>query len=247
MEEELQLKKRFSELYERSESRGCYVFTDFLNLAEQDILIRSVPKYSFAFFGGYENAERKLAVFGNEEKCGYTEEPPVVCVEISPLQQKFADELTHRDFLGALMSLGIKRETLGDIIVYNNRGYLFCLSSVSRYIVENCVSIKHTTVNCKEVDSPPVESIALPDESEIVVPALRCDAVLAAVYNLSRSESKKFFLQKLVFINSACCEDPSRVLKENDIVSLRGKGRFIYCGEKLVTKKNRLRVTVRVF
>ena len=247
MDEELQLKKRFEELYNRSYGGGCYCYSDFLTLARQDVLVRTVPKNGYSFFGGYENAERKIAVFGSEDICGYTETPPVCCVKIEPLSQKFADNLTHRDFLGSLMALGIKRETLGDIIVYENTGFLFCLETIAPYIIENCTAVRHTSVVCSVVDAPPVDSVKLPDETELVTASLRCDAVIAAVYKLSRSESQKLFEQKLVFINSANCLSASQVLNENDLVSVRGRGRFIFCGQVYTTKKGRLRIAVRVF
>lgn len=247
MDEIQQIKSRLVELSERSFSRGIYAYSEFLSLAGQDILSKSLPPSRYRLFGGYESAERRIACFGSESLCGYAEEPPIVCVEIAPASQKFADELTHRDLLGALMALGIRREVLGDIILCNNVGYLFCLDTIAPYIVENFIQAKHTTVRCRTVDAPPVESVALPDESEVVVQSVRCDAVISAVYDLSRGESQSLFTQKLIFINGANCLSPSKTLNENDVVSVRGKGRFIYCGEKLVTKKGKLRVIVRVF
>ena len=98
------IEKRFEELNERAYERGYNTFSDFLNMEEQSVL-----KSTFipcVLFGGYSMAERVVAGFGedlNDEKF------PIVCVCAKPLIQKFADELTHRDFLGALMNLGIKR------------------------------------------------------------------------------------------------------------------------------------------
>ncbi len=247
MDEELQLKKRLEELYNRSYNNGCYAYSDFLTLAQQDVLVKTVAKNGYSLYGGYDNAERRVACFGSESICGYSDTPPVCCVKIEPLQQKFADNLTHRDFLGSLMALGIKRETLGDIIVFENTGYLFCLETIAPYIVENCTSVRHTSVRCAVVDAPPVDSVKLPDESEFVTSSVRCDAVIAAVYKLSRNESQKLFEQKLVFINSANCLSASQTLNENDLVSVRGKGRFIFCRQILTTKKGRMRIAVRVF
>lgn len=247
MDEEQQLKNRLTELSERSYSRGCYCFSDFLTLAQQNILLTTVPNNRFSLFGGYEHAERRIACFGSEEICGYEQAPPIVCIEIKPVSQRFADTLAHRDLLGALMALGIKRETLGDIIIHNNRGYVFCLETVARFITENLTETRHTTVTCCQVDSPPVDSIALPVESEVVAASERCDALVSAVWGLSRSESAGLFEQKLVFIDGAQCKSPSKPIQSGNIVSVRGKGRFIFCGVKLVTKKGRLRATVRIF
>ena len=106
-----QLKKRFEELEDRAETRGYAVYSDFLTLAEQDVLLSAVP--CAELIGGYIAAERKIACFGES----YGAEPPCVWIKIAPRQQKFADKLTHRDFLGSLLGLGIKRELLGDIIL----------------------------------------------------------------------------------------------------------------------------------
>lgn len=247
MNESEQIKKRLSELSERSYQRGVYEYSEFLNMAEQDALTRIMPPNRYRLWGGYDNAERRLACFGSNALCGYEETPPVACIKISPLQQKFADALTHRDFLGSLMALGIRREVLGDIILHENVGYLFCLDTIAPYIIENLIQVRHTSVACETVDAPPVESTQLPPESEFVVAGLRCDAVIAAVYNLSRSESQALFAQKVVFINAALCQSPAKALAEGDVVSVRGKGRFLYSGEKLTTKKGKLRIIARVY
>lgn len=78
----------------------------------------------YATFGGYDGAERAVAAFGNG--CQYAEFP-VKIIKAEPLSQKFADKLSHRDFLGSLMGLGIKRNVLGDIVIKENTGYIFAL------------------------------------------------------------------------------------------------------------------------
>lgn len=247
MDDSEQIKKRLLELSERSYQRGIYAYSEFLNLAEQDVLSRAVPPNRYRLWGGYDTAERRVACFGSEALCGYEDSPPVTCLKISPLQQKFADDLTHRDFLGSLMALGIRREVLGDIILHENVGYLFCLDTIAPYIAENLIQVRHTSVECEQVDGPPVESVALPPPSEYVVSALRADAVIAAVYNLSRSESQALFAQKTVYVNAALCQSAAKVLKAGDIVSVRGRGRFLFGGEKLTTKKGKLRIIAHVY
>ena len=98
--------------------------------------------------GGYDAAERKLACFGDEELCGYVEDPPICCIRIEPVNAKFSDALTHRDFLGSVMGLGLKREVLGDIVLEDNCGYLFCHDTVAPYIIEQLNQVRHTTVRC---------------------------------------------------------------------------------------------------
>lgn len=247
-QEQQQLAKRFIELSNRSESRGIYLFTNFLTLAEQSILDeikRSIGRYSF--FGGYPGAERQVVCFGDERELGYEPIFPICCVEISPKNAKFADKLGHRDFLGSLMSLGFTRERLGDIVIDDNVAYLFCLESSAEYICQNLDSVKHTSLNCRVLDELPEVMKKEPDESEINVASERIDAVIASVFNLSRSASQKLFLQKLVYVNSTECSSASMELKEGDLVSVRHSGRFIYGGVAKTTKKGRLRVVIKKF
>ena len=195
-------------------------------------------------FGGYENAERVVIGFGEEIK---NEDFPICCIKIEPLQQKFADKLSHRDFLGSLMNLGINRSTLGDIIIDDNCGYLFCLESISDYILENLTRVKHTSVKCTIISADKELKIKEPEEKEIIVSSIRADAIIGAVYKLSRNQVSALFSQQLVFINSKCITKPSAFLRENDVVSVRHKGRFVFCGELRKTKKDRVIVEVKVF
>jgi RNA-binding protein YlmH len=196
--------------------------------------------------GGYDGAERRIAVFGSEELCHWVEEPPIVCVKISPVAQKFADKLIHRDFLGSLMALGIRREVMGDIVICDNCGYLFCLESIADYIISELVSVRKTTVSCSISDFP--ETILTPPPiKELVVASERLDAVIAAVYKISRSESQSLISGGKVFLSGKLCLSSSEQIDDGTIVSVRGMGRFSYEGIERETKKGKLRVSVRVY
>ena len=113
-----------AELYNKADRGGYFTFTDFLGLSEQSALNELTAKFhprSLTLFGGAEGAERIMVRFGNPEEIGYEEPFPIHCVKIEPLSQKFADKLTHRDFLGSLIALGIYREVLGDIVISADR------------------------------------------------------------------------------------------------------------------------------
>lgn len=200
--------------------------------------------YGATLFGGYNNAERCVAGFG-EEVNEY--EFPIVCIKIEPAQQKFADKLTHRDFLGSLMNLGINRNTLGDIKIKDNIGYLFCLEAISQYILDSVTRIKHTTVKCELIDELPDFINELPEPEEIIVSSLRADAIVAAIYKLSRNQATQLFNQERVFINSKVAYKESLMLKEGDIVSVRGFGKFIFEDTVRKTKKERNIVSVRIY
>ena len=246
-EDEKRLQKRFAELASRAASRGCWTNTEFLTTAEQDLLQRTKLDAPYVLSGGYDGAERRLALFGAEELCGYEAVPPAVCLKIEPAAPKFAETLTHRDYLGALMGLGIRREVLGDIVLQGNAAYLFCMDSIAGFILENCTQIRRTAVTVTRAEALP-ELLAQPPElTEIIVASERLDAVVAAVWKLSRSEAKQLADDGRVYLNSCLTETPAAELRPGDMVSLRGFGRFLYEGTAAETRKGRLRVKIRRF
>lgn len=246
MAEDEQLKMRFSELAERAERNACYTETKFLNQAEQSVLLSLRTAAPYMLTGGYEGAERRVAVFGSEDETGYPYEEDIACILIEPVNPRFADELTHRDYLGSVMALGITREMLGDIIVTEGGGYLFCLRTIAEHIMNSLSEIKHTTVKCA-LSAPPEECAAEPPHISFVVSSERLDAVIAAVYRISRESAKNLCEKGLVFVNSREAAKGGAQIPENAIVSVRGKGRFRFIGVSRETKKGRLRVEAAVW
>ena len=243
------IKNRFSELARRAYSRECYVYSDFLDMAEQDVLNKMKFDKSAAAYklvGGHELAERKIACFGDETSIGYTQSPPIVCIRISPVSKKFADALSHRDFLGSLMALGLKRSVFGDIIIDENEAHLFCLESVSSCVTEQLDKVKNTSVECAITETPEI-AIKLPEQSSLNIASERLDAMIAAVYKLSRSESQELIIQGKAYVDGRLNENVSFMPSPGSIVSVRGSGRFLYEGIERETKKGRLRVLVRIF
>lgn len=244
------LKKRLTELAHRAFSQERYASTEFLSAAEQDTLLglcfdnKSAP---FALYGGYENAERRVALFGSEELCGYEETPPIACVRIAPAAEKFAEALTHRDYLGALMGLGVRRGVTGDILINGKEAYLFCLDTVADFIVSEVKQVRQTNVVCAAVDALPAFAVTPPKEASLNVASERLDAVVAAVYKLSRSDSQELFERDKVFVNSRLTGNTSFQPSPGDVISVRGYGRFIYDGVAKQTRKGRLFVDVRIY
>lgn len=238
MNEKELFKKRISELSNRAYQRGYSTYSNFLNMDEISTVLATDLQLKPNLFGGYNNAERCVCGFGDELYF------PIVCVEIKPSQQKFADKLSHRDFLGSLMNLGIEREMLGDIKINDNVGYLFCLDKISEYIVENLNRIKHTTVKCEIIDEIPEFLNETPEAEEIIVSSIRIDTVVAKVFNMSRNAVSQLVNQQKIFINSKLIYKDSILLKENDIVSVRGYGKFIYVEPINETKKHKIVISV---
>ena len=245
MENEVeQLKKRILELARRAEARGVPVETEFLTPAEQLELTRLRPG-PFAFDGGFEAAERRCAVLLPWDGCEW--ESRVVCLEIAPTGEKFAGELSHRDYLGSLMALGLRRETMGDIVVQGKRAYLFCLESVAGYISQQLEQVRRTHVRVGVCDPGCVQPPEAPRESSVTVSSARLDALVAAVYRLSRGEAQRLFERELVLVNSLPPRSPGLAAKEGDVISVRGHGRFVFLAAAGETRKGRTRALVRVY
>ena len=246
MDDEKLLAGRLNDLSKRAQQRDSYAYSEFLTLYEQSLLNSMRFETDVGTWGGFDSAERRIACFKGRD-CIYQEDPPVVCICVTPVSRKYADELSHRDFLGSLIGLGLRRELIGDIILSENTGYVFCLDSISDFIISELKKIRHTDVICKIVKEMPTSAGTDPGISRIVISSERLDAVISAVYKISRSESQKLFGIGKVFINGSVKECFTDSPKSGDIVSVRGIGRFIYEGVASETKKGRLSALVRVF
>lgn len=244
---EAQIIKRFTELADKSDKNSQYIFTDFLSLAEQDLFYQAMQSYpgeSYSLFGGMDGTERMMGRFGSMESFGYEVDYPIQCIIICPLIEKFAENLTHRDYLGALMNLGIERSMLGDILIRGKNAYLFCVDRMADYIIEHMDKVRHTSVKCIKSASVPKEVSVELQYQEIIVSANRADAVVSKVYNLSRSQSLTLFRGKKVYVNGRIYENNSGILKEDSVISVRGYGKFQYKGIVRETQKGKIRVQI---
>ena len=246
------LQKRFEDLAEKSYRQNIYTFTNFLGMSEISCFheIKSRFKHvGYTMFGEEIECERLLIRFGLEENLGYEEKFPVCLLEITPLMQKFADKLGHRDFLGAIINLGIERSTIGDIFIKDNVGYVFCLNSIAEYIIENLDKIKHTTIKTRIVPMENVECFVKPEfvPSVVTTSSERIDGIISKLYNVSRNQSVELFRQGKVFVNGRLCENNSCFLKKDDVITVRGFGKFIYQGVQRETKKGKLSISVLLY
>ena len=250
--EELLLKKRFLDLKRAADNRTIPAFSDFLNSNEISLLhgLQSeFPKGTFRTFGGYEYAERQMAMF-LPDAFFYEEEDfpyPIAVLEIRPVSKKFAEALNHRDFLGSLMNLGIERSLLGDILVKENEAFLFCCERIASYICDNLFRVKHTQI---QVQISNLTEFSFEPEFESVtgsVASLRLDAVLAMVYKKSRSEMNAQITAGLVFVNQRLVQNTSHILKENDVIYFRGYGKFLLDSIGGQSKKGKTYIIVRKF
>lgn len=241
LENELELtKKRLAELSRRAYERGVRTFSEFLTPGEQTELGRMRLAEPCVLDGGYSEAERRVAVFGGESA-------PICYLEIAPVSPKFAEELTHRDYLGSLMGLGLRRSVLGDIVLAGGGAYVFCLESVAGHIADGLTQVRRTNVHVTPVESLPESVTAPPEETTLTAASERLDALVSAAFNLSRSESARLFEAERVFVNGLSAHSPSSRPEAGDMVSVRGLGRFRFEGTQGETRKGRLRVCLRIY
>ena len=234
------------DLCRKSEKTGLWQYSGFLTPAEQDDLLSCAEAAGYSFFltGGYEGAERKILAAGDEAEMG-PPEAPLSVIAVAPKSDKFAEELTHRDYLGAILGLGIERGLIGDIIVRDKRAWFFCLSQAAEMITSSLAQVRRTAVSA-EISAPDVPELQpryLP--LRLNVASERLDAVTAAFAGLSRTQAEKLFSAEKVFVNGRTVTDRSARLKEGDTLSVRGFGKAVYDGIEYETKKNRLWVRLR--
>lgn len=244
------IKKRLVELGRKSYNSGIFTFTDFLGLAEQSAFSevkRELGGIPYEAFGGAEGAERVIIRFGSEEELGYSMPYPISIIKVEPQSRKYADRLTHRDFLGALLNLGIERHTLGDIVIIDNVGYIFALESIAPYIADSLIKVRRTDVSASIITELPEGELYRTERKTVQISSERLDAVIARVYSLSREDAQALFKKRLVFADGREIDSTSYAPKENEKISVRGHGRFIYIGRQSLSKKGKLNVAVEMY
>ena len=153
----------------------------------------------------------------------------------------------HRDFLGALINLGIERDYIGDIIVKDNEAFVFCINKMTNFITENLDRVKHTSVKCV-IYTGEMDNISSDiKEIELNVASLRLDVVIGEVYKLSRSQSQTKIREGKAFVNGRLMENNSYQLKPADAITLRGYGRFIFSDTMGVSKKGRPYIKILLY
>lgn len=250
-EEEKLLTARFEDLAGRSYKNNIYTYLGFLSTTEQDIFLRDEKHFAYAspvLFGGSEICERKLLRFGSPEQFGYEEPWPLKAVCVTPLMQKFADDLTHRDFLGAVLNLGIERQTVGDILIKPGVAVLFCVDAVAETVVKELTRVKHTSVATRILELDELDGAGFGVEFETLretVASLRADAVIAKMCGMSRTVAAEHFMAGYVTINGRLPLKYDMELKPGDVFTVRGHGKYIFDGVSGESRKGRLWAEVR--
>ena len=247
--EELMLQKRLIELSKIAYQRDIVTYSDFLNLNELNIL-HTTPKHEldscYETFGGYEFSERQMVAFLPDALC-YEKNYPISILKIEPLQKKFSEKLSHRDYLGSILNLGIDRSKLGDILVEDDYALIFVHRSLEKFMLEELTRIRHTSVMVTVEDISVVNYEPTVKEIKGTVSSLRLDSLLSLAFSSSRSKLVAFIENGKVFVNGKLITSNGYQMKENDIVSVRGLGRFQFKETISQTKKGRIYVVLNLY
>lgn len=245
--ENSELLKRARDLAERCERSGTVCVSGFLSPAEQHELqtrLGYIP-CGLVFHGGGENCERAAAFFLPDYM---TEDMLDLSEYLCAMKLKaYFGQPGHRDYMGALLGMGIGREWLGDIQVEGDTAYVFCMKSVLRHLLSiekaGRYTVKASQVPLEEVPARKVETESL----SFSVMSPRLDAVAAGLFHLSRTEAAKQIAAGNVSLNYGQCLKADCIVKEGDILSLKGKGKGSISGMGGTSRKGRLFVYGEVY
>lgn len=267
-EEQLRLLLSHTDDLCRRAEGGVIGHTAFLTMREQieiDRHIGSVGRRRTVLWGGYEGSERKM-LFCLPEYISDATEAPVRELDVSELRLWLGEtwgesmavlrvrgsgykELDHRSYLGSLLSLGIEREVLGDIVVESPHDALVvCERKIADYLL--------TQWNTVGADTVKVSEVILPDDFRIekkfqeirdTIASDRLDCILAALTDLSREKAQSMIRAGLVDVNFLTEQRPDRAVPDGAMLSVRGYGRYEIVGTDGVTRKGRLRLIAKKF
>ena len=227
-------------------NRNIYTNTEFLNINEINILEsvkNKLPPVRINLTGGNNYAERKIAIFSPME-IYYQEEIPVSIIKIAPKNSKYADNLTHRDYLGAILNLGIVWMFCYLMVNIN----IYCMSDIAEYISENLTKVKHTFIDNEVL--PVNNSVDIkPTLKNITgtISNVRLDSVISTAFNMSRNSIIVYIENGKVFVNGKLITSNGYSIKENDIISVRGLGRFVFNRVLKETKKGRNLISIDLY
>lgn len=246
-EEDALLRARIDDACELCEMRSCPRFVGFLDEHRQTVaraVLREKGTSSFRFFGGYEGAERTiLGVFPSF----LPPEDDLFPLSAIGFRYRQTAQLSHRDFLGALLGVGIKREKLGDIVCGSGLTVVFADEELAPFLAESVNKVGSEGVHAVFPYTDEVTVHREFREYQDTVASPRLDAVLKAALRISREEAARCIVAGAVSCNHMPCEAVAHTVKEGDVLSVRGAGRFLIATLGPLTKKGRLIIKIHQY
>ncbi|WP_218081952.1 photosystem II S4 domain protein [Anthocerotibacter panamensis] len=238
---------RMIDLADRALQRWDTTVSDFLPPPEVEEVLGAFSRLTevqVLAWGGYPQAERQRLVFGHSSVLMETALVPIAAVEIRG--NFLFDPASHRDFLGALLGVGLTRDKVGDVLVLKDRGAQVLvvpevapsLELLLKSVRTVPVQVRSLSLELLEVRAPQIKELTTTEAS------LRVDAVASAGFGMSRSRMTDLINSGDVRVNWRAVLQPSRVIKTGDLIALKGKGR-LEIGEIQTTQKGRFRIHLR--
>ncbi len=234
--------------------------TDFLDGYEQKLsaqVLQQAKYKTYKFYGGYEESERKILFFLPDKLFDLIHEPletnKMIQNEIEVISIVLPNDLVgkyhHRDYLSAIMKLGIKREKVGDILVRNNGADIVVQKDISEYLLSSLQELtrfRKSNIYIKKL--PELEVVTLKFETmTILVPQLRLDTIISEVLHTSRTKANEIIASERVLVNYETKTKNSILLQKDDLLTIRGKGKYKIGDIIYQTSKGKLRVEVNKY
>lgn len=238
------------------EKRNKIEYTDFLDEHQESILknVLCILKKDFISYGGYEEAERKILILYPRKLKSIFEENKfdlniiITVFRILPLKEEI-QKLNHRAYLGGLIKLGIKREKIGDIIIHEDGADILVVKDIEKYLYTNILTLKR--FQNSKIQIVDLENISRKnqemEQQRIIVSSLRLDNVVSEICKTSRNKANDIILVEKVFVNSECITKSTKMIKENDKITIRGKGKFVIKEVLDETKKGKIPIIINFY
>lgn len=240
MAKESELIRRICDLSERSEKTSTITHSSFLTPAEQyevDLWLK-YKGTRFVWNGGYPDAERKIVFFySGWDEGDIQPEQYISCVKITV---GFGTP-SHRDYLGSILGLGLRREWIGDIIISDNTAYIMCLTPADVTVINELTHVSRYGVKC---DNIPLISVPVPERVvkhlSFTVQSRRFDAIVGCIFGISRSRAVKLISGGQATLNYKECDKNDAYVEDGDVISVRGLGKAVLIGQSGQNRKGRL-------
>ncbi len=227
----------------RADRYGTGVYGDFLseNSISELLARKNFLPMEPHLFGGYDGAERQMVAFIPEY------EEPLFPINALKLTSPMLSSLTHRDYLGSVLGLGIKREKCGDIIIKDDACYIIFSEEICSFAANSLTKVGRVGVKAEEIS---LSEIQIPERSfrsvTGTVSSLRLDSVITLFYGKGRGKASEIISGGLVYVNGISALKNDMRLKDGDVISLRGKGKAtLFVGG--TSKKDRIFITLNVW
>ena len=236
-------------------TRNKIVNTEFLSVYQKEIIKKELNKLkikNYLFFGGYEGAEAEIIVIYPEkydiEILRKNLKNIIKVIKIKLSKENF-EKYSHRDYLGMAMKTGLNRNRIGDINVSEDGAYIFVLEENAQYIADSLkdfARLAKADIEIIDYEEAEIKEQEF-EEIKISVQSMRLDSIVSELAKISRNKANELLLGEKVFINAKCENKPSKLVKENDVIAIRGKGKFIVCECNGSNRKGKMIVEMKKY